>query len=82
MNNTTFKTFVFEEQMFPDIINYAQPVERKKKQKEIHNEWLYEWAVNPIPLLYSIETTIKDFKKIYKGLDFDKVELIIVKVTK
>ena len=66
-----FKTLEFKSVEREQIGKYAHPVEVDKD--------VYCWGESAMPLLMTIDTTFVDLKKIYKGLDFDLVNLVLKK---
>ncbi len=63
-----FKTVVFKDGRTKILGNYAM----------IHNG---EWGGCNIPLLMSVETTIRKLEQIYPDINFKDVKLIIVKLS-
>lgn len=71
------KTLVFTNKQdikFFGRFAHPYPVTTKPNQK-------WEWGGSSIPLLMTAETTLKDLRKYYKGLNFREVELVEVTVT-
>jgi len=63
-----FKTLEFTGIEKETIGKYAHPIEVKQGK--------YDWGGSSMPLLMTIDTSIKKLKKMYKGLDFDCVKLV------
>jgi hypothetical protein len=67
-----FKTLEFKGVEKKTIGKHAHPIEIEKDK--------YEWGGSSIPLLMTTGTTVKKLKQLYKGLDFDLVNLVIKKL--
>lgn len=66
-----FKTLEFKGIQQETLGKYAHPLGNKGK---------YEWGGSSIPLVMTKTTTLKELKKLYKGLDFDLVKLVSIKL--
>lgn len=63
-----FKTLEFKGIEKETIGKYAHPIEIEKGK--------YDWGGSSMPLLMTTKTTVRKLKQLYKGLDFDIVNLV------
>ena len=68
-----FKTLEFKGIERGTLGKYAHPIEVEKGS--------YDWGGSSIPLLMTMQTTIRGLKQLYKGLDFDVVRLVPKKLS-